>query len=168
MFRNLGKKPQKEPWGGTNLAHQVILQLINPTFPWGWEYYWVTFSLMDKLFLNTLQDKNKLLWMNPSKRTVLSSKSSEIAKSKQPPLQVGHHTNKNIPKIPLPLISSPFAFTMLLYKSTPPTSTMGKSYYIATFKGFQILLDAYLPSTNIFWIRRENSTSNPLKIKFCL
>lgn len=102
MFRNLGKKPQKKPWGGTNVAHQVLLQLINPTFPWVWEYYWVTFSLMDKLFLNTLQDINKLLWMNQSKRTVLTSKSSEFAKSKQPPPQRGSQTNKNIPKSQCP------------------------------------------------------------------
>lgn len=39
MFRKLGKEPHKEPWGGTNLAHQVLLWLINPTFPWVWEYY---------------------------------------------------------------------------------------------------------------------------------
>lgn len=39
MFRNLGKEPHREPWGGTNLAHQVLLLLINLTFPWVSEYY---------------------------------------------------------------------------------------------------------------------------------
>lgn len=135
MFRNLGKKPQKEPWGGTNLAHQVVLQLINPTFPWAWEYYWVTFFfLMDKLFLNNLQDINKPLWW-VNQRGQFCPQSPEKF-----PSQNNHHHNQAVrqtrtPQIPVPLVSSGWAILCHFWSINPrPQSTMGKSHSVATFK----------------------------------
>lgn len=84
------------------MAHQVLLQLINPTFPRVWEYYWVTlFFFNGQTVLEQFARHKQAIVMNQSKKTVLSSKSSEIAKSKQP-AQPSSQTHKNIPKSQCP------------------------------------------------------------------
>lgn len=161
MFRNLGKEPWTEPWGGTNLANQVLLQLINSMFPQVWEYYWVTLFFNGQIVLEQFARHKQAIVMNQSKRAVLSSKFSEIAKSKQQLPQPSSHTNKNI-------LKSQWSCLVLdgLLFATPPhlqwTSLLSSNFQKAS-KIYWMLIIHKL--TYFFFppIRKENSTSNLLK-----
>lgn len=89
---------------------------------------------MDKLFLNNLQDINKLLWWINQRGQFCPQ---NPVKS---PRQNNHHHNQAViqtrtPPNPKPLPSSGPSLPTWIYKPTPlHLSTLGKSHSVATFQ----------------------------------
>lgn len=120
---------------------------------------------MDKLFLNNLQDINKLLWWINQRGQFCPQ---NPVKS---PRQNNHHHNQAViqtrtPPNPKPLPSSGPSLPTWIYKPTPlHLSTLGKSHSVATFQRPPKSIGC-LPSMKLwgfFGTTMENSTSSLLK-----
>lgn len=174
MFRNLGKEPHKEPCGGTILAHQVPLRLINPTFPWVWKYYWVTLFFNGQTVPEQFLRHKQLLWrinqrgqfcpQNPVKQPSQNKHNKQSQES-----DTQEHPQVPVPSARFRMGSSPCPLGSInphpyIYRGQVPHEWQ-------TSKGLRSPLDAYLPGMYVFWMRRENSKSNlfkKIKFKFCL